>query len=65
MSDDIEDPVEALAEEEDVVDETVGDELVPEVSFDVTSYGSDPDVEGLVRRMKRSEILIPPFQREP
>jgi uncharacterized protein with ParB-like and HNH nuclease domain len=37
---------------------------VPPVSYDVTSYGSDPDVEGLVRRIKRGDILIPPFQRD-
>ena len=33
--------------ENDVVeDEAEQDESVPHVSYDVTSYGSDPDVEG-------------------
>ena len=43
--------------------ETLEDE-VPVVSYDVTSYGSDPDVEGLVRRIDRQDILIPTFQRD-
>jgi uncharacterized protein DUF262 len=47
-----------------VEDEAEQDESVPPVSYDVTSYGSDPDVEGLVRRIKRGDILIPPFQRD-
>jgi uncharacterized protein with ParB-like and HNH nuclease domain len=40
------------------------DEITPKVSYDVTSYGSDPEVEVLVSRMKRGDILIPPFQRD-
>ncbi|MCH8923268.1 MAG: DUF262 domain-containing protein, partial [Planctomycetes bacterium] len=40
------------------------EEEVPTVSYDVTSYGSDPDVEGLVRRLHREEIIVPPFQRD-
>jgi hypothetical protein len=51
-------------ENEAIEDETEQDESVPYVSYDVTSYGSDPDVEGLVRRIKRGDILIPPFQRD-
>jgi len=47
-----------------VEDDAESDEIVPLVSYDITSYGADPDVEGLVRRLKRSEILIPPFQRD-
>lgn len=50
--------------DEDVVDETEKDEFTPPVRFDVTSYGADPDVEGLVRRLRREEILIPTFQRD-
>lgn len=62
VNEDIESMVESTAET--VLDEAVSDETVPDVSYDVTSYGSDPDVEGLVRRMKREEILVPPFQRD-
>ena len=40
------------------------EEVVPSVSYDVTSYGSDPEVEGLVSRIKRGDIIIPPFQRD-
>ena len=40
------------------------DEVIPPVSYDVSSYGSDPEVEGLVRRLKRGDILIPLFQRD-
>ena len=49
---------------EPIEDETEKDEVVPFVAYDVTSYGSDPDVEGLVRRIKKEEIFIPPFQRD-
>jgi hypothetical protein len=42
-----------------VEDEAEKDDVVPFVSYDVTSYGSDPDVEGLVRRIKKEEIFIP------
>jgi uncharacterized protein with ParB-like and HNH nuclease domain len=47
-----------------VEDESEQDESVPYISYDVTSYGSNPDVEGLVRRIKRGDIPIPPFQRD-
>ena len=40
------------------------EEVTPQVSYDLTSYGSDPEVEVLVSRMKRGDILIPPFQRD-
>lgn len=59
-----------MAEEKELPDEEVeGDvsseeDAVPAVSFDVTSYGSDPEVEGLVNRIKRGDIIIPPFQRD-
>lgn len=40
------------------------DEIVPTVSYDVTSYGSDPEVESLVNRLRRGDIIIPSFQRD-
>jgi uncharacterized protein with ParB-like and HNH nuclease domain len=40
------------------------EEITPQVSYDVTSYGSDPEVEVLVSRLRRGDILIPPFQRD-
>ena len=40
------------------------EEVVPVVSYDVTSYGSDPEVEVLVNRLRRGDIMIPSFQRD-
>jgi hypothetical protein len=56
-------------ENQDVeIEEPVGEELMegdeaPSVHYDITSYGIDFDVEGLVKRLKRDAILIPEFQR--
>ena len=36
--------------------------IVPE-RYDITSFGADFDVEGLVKRIKRGDILVPEFQR--
>src|SRR6476661_7447962 len=47
-----------------VLDEAETDPVVPHPRYDITSYGSDPDVEGLVRRLKREEVFIPDFQRD-
>jgi len=49
--------------EEAVLDETESDLTVKPVQYDITSYGADLDVEGLVKRLKRDDIYIPPFQR--
>src|SRR5689334_5241894 len=46
-----------------VQDDAESDPTIPHPRYDITSYGSDPDVEGLVRRLNRKEILIPQFQR--
>lgn len=52
-------------EDEELEGETAPEEeIVPPVPYDVTSYGSDPEVEGLVNRMKRGDIIIPRFQRD-
>jgi hypothetical protein len=48
----------------DVDDESENDDEVAPASFDVTSYGADPEVEGLVRKISRGDILIPTFQRD-
>ena len=39
------------------------DDTVASVGYDISSYGIDFDVEGICRRLRREEILIPPFQR--
>lgn len=46
-----------------IVDDAAKDPTVPPATFDITSFGSDYDVEGLVRRLERGDIFIPPFQR--
>lgn len=48
---------------EAVVDETERDDSVAPVQYNITSFGADYDVEGLVRRLNRDDILIPTFQR--
>jgi hypothetical protein len=39
------------------------EEVVADVSYELASYGSDPEVEGLVARMRRGDIRVPTFQR--
>ncbi|MBI5870240.1 MAG: DUF262 domain-containing protein [Actinobacteria bacterium] len=55
---------EDIDEAELIEDEADKDETVPNVSYDVTSYGSDPEVDGLVRKLERGDVFIPPFQRD-
>ena len=51
------------------VEETITDEAdkeddsVPALRYDVTSYGIDFDVDGLVRRLNSEDIIIPEWQR--
>jgi hypothetical protein len=52
-----------LADHEEVIDETELDFTVAPLQYDITSFGADFDVEGLVNRLKRGDIFIPPFQR--
>ena len=47
-----------------ILDETVENEEVAKVEYDITSYGADYDVEGLVRRLERENIIVPDFQRD-
>lgn len=54
---------EETSEPDLVLDDAESDPTIPHPRYDITSYGSDPDVEGLVRRLNREEILIPQFQR--
>jgi hypothetical protein len=46
------------------IDETEKDDSVAPVQYNITSFGADYDVEGLVRRLDRGDILIPSFQRD-
>ncbi len=58
---------EALKEElEDVTqvdDESEKDLSQKKIIYNITSYGSDPDVSGLIQRLKKGDITIPSFQR--
>jgi len=47
-----------------VTDEASTDDVVALQSYDISCYGADYDVEGLVKRLVRSDILIPSFQRD-
>ena len=38
------------------------DEPLP-YTYAISSYGTDFDVEGLIRRLEREDIYLPPFQR--
>lgn len=54
---------EELEEVLNVEDEAIVDEEEGISRYDITSYGIDFDVDGLVKRVKRGDIFIPPFQR--
>ena len=50
-------------DDEKVDDEAEVDEAIAPLRYDITSFGIDYDVEGVVRRLGIGDILIPPFQR--
>lgn len=57
--------LESLPElEGDEEDNSIDDDETPVVHYDITSYGIDFDVEGLVKRIRRGTIIIPEFQRK-
>ena len=52
-----------LEQDAEVEDSTDQDTPVASVKYDISIYGVDFDVAGLCRRLRRDEILVPPFQR--
>lgn len=54
---------EALVADENVYDDTETDDVAETVRYNITSYGADFDVEGLVRRASRGSVYVPEFQR--
>ena len=52
-----------IVADENVHDDTETDDIAETVRYNITSYGADFDVEGLVRRMRRGSIYVPVFQR--
>lgn len=51
-------------EDDGVLDEAASDETVPTIHYEITSFGADYDVDGLVKRLRRNEIITPGFQRK-
>ena len=57
--------LESASADEVLEEEALGDdEIAPLVSYEVSSYGADPEVEVLVNRLNRGDIYIPQFQRD-
>lgn len=57
-----------MNENEEIDDQVIDvedneDSSSPQI-YGITSYGADYDVEGLVKRLRRGDIFIPPFQRD-
>ena len=50
--------------EQEFVDIDSSEEEPAIIQYDITSYGADYTVDGLVKKMNRGDIFIPPFQRE-
>jgi hypothetical protein len=48
--------------EKDITIKDIPDETLV-LKYSITSYGTDFDVDGLVRRIEREDIYVPPFQR--
>lgn len=54
-------PTEPGTEEEVFdIEEDEYEEAAPPITYDILSYGADPEVESLVNRLERGDILIPP-----
>ncbi|NUN68244.1 MAG: DUF262 domain-containing protein [Bacteroidetes bacterium] len=54
---------EELEDVTQVEDETEKDVSESKIVYNITSYGSDPEVEGLVQKLRKGDIVIPAFQR--
>lgn len=63
MADEDEQVDEPILEDTEVQEETSQDIEENNQRFEVSSYGWDVDVEGLVKRMNRGDIFVPGFQR--
>ena len=46
-----------------VFDDSETNDVAETVRYNITSYGADFDVEGLVRRLNRGSVRVPEFQR--
>lgn len=64
IREELKDELDSLPDLEADSGEEVPDDEAPTVHYDITSYGIDFDVEGLVKRISRSAIVVPEFQRK-
>jgi hypothetical protein len=48
---------------DDVKDEAATDAAVAPVRYEISSYGIDFDVKGLVERLRQDKVYVPEFQR--
>lgn len=55
--------LDAVETEISIEDNTEEEEAVALVPYEISSFGADYDVEGLVKRLTRGDIVIPSFQR--
>ncbi len=55
--------IEAVDADLEVVDKDYDNEIVDATEYIISGYGADFDVEGLVRRLRRRDVIIPSFQR--
>lgn len=46
-----------------IVDESDKDVTVAPVRYEISSYGIDFDVKGLVERLRQDKVFVPEFQR--
>lgn len=63
----VDDRVEKIEEnglEPSIIDDAACDETVAPVQYEITSFGADYDAEGLVKRLQRDDVFVPPFQRD-
>lgn len=64
MNEGIEDLKDIEEEQKNVLDDASNDETSAPQTYNISSYGADFDVDGLVKRMRKGDIFIPPFQRD-
>lgn len=53
----------ALMDRDGLVDDADSDDIGLPNNYEITSFGADYDIEGLVKRIRRGDIIIPDFQR--
>jgi uncharacterized protein with ParB-like and HNH nuclease domain len=52
-----------IEESKKIEDPRDEDQVIP-FKYSISSYGADYDVDGLVRRLQRDDIIVPDFQRQ-